>query len=56
MLFTILSALGGGLLRLLPELLALFNKKTDNSHELAMLDKQLALENVRGAKDRKSVV
>jgi hypothetical protein len=49
MLTTILTALGGGLLRLLPELLALFNKKTDNAHELAMLDKQLALENVRGA-------
>lgn len=49
MLMTILSALGGGLLRLLPELLALFNKKTDNSHELAMMDKQVQLEQLRGA-------
>lgn len=48
-LITILSALGGGLLRLLPELLALFNKKTDNGHELAMMDKQVELEKLKGA-------
>jgi hypothetical protein len=48
-LISILSALGGGLLRLLPELLALLNKKTDNSHELAMMDKQVQLEQLKGA-------
>lgn len=44
MLITFLSWLGGGAIRFLPELLALFNKKTDNSHELAMLDKQMQIE------------
>ena len=44
MLSTLLSWLGGGAIRFLPELLALFNKKTDNSHELAMLDKQMQIE------------
>lgn len=48
MLLTILSALGGGLLRLLPELMVLFNKRTDNVHELAMLDRQLQIEATRG--------
>lgn len=48
MLLTILSALGGGLLRLLPELFAFMNKKTDNEHELAMMDKQFALEQLKG--------
>lgn len=47
MLMTVITALGGGLLRMLPELLALFNKRTDNSHELAMLERQLALEVAR---------
>jgi hypothetical protein len=41
--------LGGGLLRLLPEVFAFLNKKTDNAHELAMLDKQAALEQTRSA-------
>jgi len=47
MLLSILSALGGGILRLLPELITLFNKKTDNAHELAMMDKQFQLEQIR---------
>jgi len=48
-LITILSALGGGLMRMLPELLTLFNKRSDNSHELAMMDKQVQLETLKGA-------
>lgn len=39
--------LGGGLMRLLPELLSFLNKKTDNAHELAMLDRQFELEKTR---------
>jgi hypothetical protein len=47
MLLSILSALGGGLLRLLPEILNLLHKKEDNTHELKMLDKQFQLEQLR---------
>lgn len=47
MLLTLLSMLGGGLMRLLPELISFFNKKTDNAHELAMLDRQFELEKTR---------
>ncbi|WP_316150414.1 hypothetical protein [Cupriavidus sp. BIC8F] len=49
MLLSILSLLGGGLLRLLPEVFSFMNKKTDNEHELAMMDKQFALEQLKGA-------
>jgi beta-xylosidase len=49
MLLTILSMLGGGFMRLLPELLTFLNKKTDNAHELAMLDRQFELEDRRAA-------
>lgn len=48
MLLTIFSALGGGLLRLLPEVFTFLNKKADNAHELAMMDKQFALEQLKG--------
>jgi hypothetical protein len=41
--------LGGGLMRLLPELLGFLNKKTDNAHELAMLDRQFELEKTRAS-------
>ena len=44
---TLLSLFGGGLMRALPELIGLWNKKTDNAHELAMLDKQFQLETTR---------
>lgn len=47
MLLSILSALGGGLLRLLPEILGFLHKREDNAHELAMLDKQVQLEQLR---------
>jgi hypothetical protein len=49
MMLTLISMLGGGLMRLLPEVFALFKQKNDNAHELAMLDKQLALEQTRSA-------
>lgn len=47
MILTLLSMLGGGLMRLLPEVMTFLNRKQDNSHELAMLDKQAALEQAR---------
>ncbi len=49
MITTIISLLGGGFMRLLPELIGLWNKKTDNDHELAMLEKQFQLEQTRAA-------
>lgn len=49
MIISLISMFGGGLMRLLPELFAFFNKKTDNSHELAMLDKQVELEKTKSA-------
>jgi hypothetical protein len=47
MILTLLSMFGGGLMRLLPEVFSFLNKKTDNTHELAMLDKQFELEKTR---------
>ena len=49
MITTLLSLFGGGFMRLLPELIGLWNKKTDNEHELAMLDKQVELEKLTAA-------
>jgi hypothetical protein len=49
MILSLLSMLGGGLLRVLPELFGFLNKKTDNAHELAMLDRQFQLEKTRAA-------
>lgn len=47
MLTTLLSLLGGGAMRLLPELIGLWNKKTDNDHELKMLASQVELEKTK---------
>ena len=47
MILSLIASLGGGLMRLLPEVFAFMNKKTDNAHELAMLDKQFQLEQTR---------
>ncbi|MBY0556558.1 MAG: hypothetical protein K2P77_05075 [Burkholderiaceae bacterium] len=49
MILSLLSMLGGGLLRLLPELFGYLNKKTDHAHELAMLDRQFQLEQTRAS-------
>lgn len=55
MFTTLLSLLGGGLLRALPEFIALWNKKTDNDHEARMLDKQVELEKQRGANQQQAI-
>lgn len=55
MILTLLSMLGGGLMRLLPEVFAFLNKKTDNAHELAMMDKQAELEKTRSAMRREEI-
>lgn len=55
MLTTIFSLLGGGLLRALPEVIALWNKKTDNAHEYKMLDKQVELEKLRGVNQQQAI-
>lgn len=47
MIMSLISMLGGGLMRLLPEVFAFMNKASDNSHELAMIDKQIALEQAK---------
>lgn len=47
MILTLLSMLGGGLMRLLPEIMTFINRKQDNSHELAMMDKQAELEKTK---------
>lgn len=47
MLETLISLAGGGVLRLLPEIIGFFSKKEDNSHELKMLDKQLEMERLQ---------
>lgn len=52
LLLTLLSGLGGGILRLLPEILAWMNKRTDNKHELEMMDKQIELQKQKGLDDR----
>lgn len=49
MILTLLSMLGGGVMRLLPEVFAFLNKKEDNKHELAMIDKQFELEKQKSA-------
>lgn len=56
MIMSLLSLLGGGLLRILPELIGLWNKKADNSHELALMDKQIELQKLKGADDRALVI
>jgi hypothetical protein len=48
-MLSLITLLGGGLMRLLPELFAFFNKRVDNKHELDMLDKQWALEQNRAS-------
>lgn len=45
-MMTLLSLLGGGVMRLLPEIMKLFTARTDNAHELAMMDKQIELKKV----------
>lgn len=56
MLMTLLSLLGGGVMRALPELIGLWNKKTDNAHELDMMDRQVQLEQTRAAARNDEIV
>lgn len=48
MILTLLATLGGGLFRLLPEFLKYFEKRDDRKHELAMFEKQLEADRVKG--------
>lgn len=47
MILSILSLLGGGLMRLLPEVISFFHKKEDNAHETVMMQYQVQLETLR---------
>lgn len=55
-MLTLLSLIGGGLLRILPELLQFLNRKTDNKHELDMFDRQIQLESFQSANRREEIV
>lgn len=48
MLLTLLGSLLGGVFRLAPEVLKLFNAKADNAHELAMVRAEMEFAKVRG--------
>ena len=43
-------------MRALPELIGLWNKKTDNAHELAMMDRQVKLEQTRADARKDEIV
>lgn len=43
-MLTVLSMIGGGLMRFLPELMNFLNRKTDNQHELDMMNLQIQME------------
>ena len=49
MIGSLLNFLGGGLLRLVPEVLKAWDAKNQRAHELAMFDKQIAADNARAA-------
>lgn len=44
----VIGSLFGGLFRLAPEVLKFFDKQNDREHELAMMDKQLDYEKLKG--------
>lgn len=46
-MFTLLGGLLGGLLRLAPEIMSWLDKKSDRSHELSMMDKQIEIDTLR---------
>ena len=49
MIETLLGGLLGGVFRLAPEVLKWFDRKSDRGHELAMQDKALEFDRIRGA-------
>lgn len=52
---TVLSGLGGGLLRLLPEALKFFDRKNERKHELDMLNAEMEFAKLRGEQEMKRV-
>jgi hypothetical protein len=48
MILSLLTALGGGVLRLMPEIFAFLNRKQDNAHELALMSHQIELARLQG--------
>lgn len=48
MLETLLGGALGGLLRVAPEVMKFFDRKNERAHELAMFDKQLEADKLRG--------
>lgn len=55
MLMTLISMLGGGLLRMAPEVFSFLNKGKDYAHELAMMDKQIEVAKAKAADDRETM-
>lgn len=49
MIETLLGTLFGGLFRMAPELVKLWDRKDERKHELAMFDKQLEADNLKGS-------
>jgi len=49
MIETLLGGLLGGVFRLAPEVLKIFDRKNERSHELAMQDKAIEFEKLRGS-------
>lgn len=52
MMLELLSMLIGGGMRIVPELIGLWNKKTDYAHELQMLDRQAQIAQQKAVDDR----
>jgi len=51
----VVSFLGGALVRLITGGIDLFQKKQENTHELALLEKQLQIETIRGQEKRAEI-
>lgn len=49
MVETLLGGILGGVFRVIPEVLKWFDRKDERKHEIAMTDKQIEFEQVRGA-------
>lgn len=54
-MFEILGLLGGGLMRLAPTVIDLFKASGERKHELATLEKQVALEELRAKNSREEI-
>lgn len=54
-MFELLGVIVGGIFRLAPTVLDLFHKGQDNTHELAMLDKQIELAKVNSENKRQEI-